>query len=321
MGQIMNKKQENMIVQYTKDYYKYSLMDDGFTIERYVDYRDEFPESVIAKVLNSSSPRDTYFELVDEMDIQCDDWCYEDNFKNGLRTFCENNGIDSDEAEQFVYDNFRWCYPEDFLNPSFRAVIQIDCGDGNYDFSLHNVLNYARNDGYCKGLEKAAGLHWLAKQQGRLALLNKAIRDIKKDDDYSKAYSSESRFVSSSVKELENLISPLGSLNFLVEMHLHDAIDILQSVHNHINNKDFNEYHPLDVKGVPFGYITLSKETVCGLYDSCNGGGSLMEIELEKDVKIPIQFVNSIETNDNIQNVYDMVYDCWKDTLKTVKIA
>ena len=317
----MNEKQENMIVQYTKDYYKYSLTDDGFTIERYVDYRDEFPESVIAEVLNSSSPIEKYFELVYEMENDCDDWCYEDEFKNELRTFCENNGIDSDEAKQFVYDNFQWCYPADFLNPSFRAVVQIDCGDGNYDFSLHNVLNYARNDGYSKGLEKEAGLHWLAKQQGRLALLKKAIRDIKKDDDYSKADSSESRFVSSSVKELENLICPLGSLNFLVEMHLLDAVKILDSLYTHINNKDFNEYHPQDVKGAPFGYITLSKETVCGLYDSCNGGGSLMEIELEKDVKIPLQFVNSIKTNDSFQNVYGMDLECWKDTLKTVKIA
>ena len=317
----MNEKQENMVVQYTKDYYKCSLTDDGFTIERYVDYRDEFPESIIEKVLNSSHPMEKYTELTAEMDYQCDDWMYEEDFKDGLRTFCEGNGIDFDEAEQFVYENFYWCYPEDFLNPSFRAVLQIDCGDGNYDFSLHNVLNYARNDGYCKGLEKEAGLNWLAKQQGRLALLEKAIRDIEKDGDYSKAKSSESRFVSSSVKELENLISPLGSLNFLVEMHLLDAIKILDSLHTHIDNKDFNEYCPQAVKGVPYGYITLSKETVCGLYDSCNGGGSLMEIELEKDVKIPLQFVNSIETDDNIQNVYGMNLECWKDTLKTVKIA
>ena len=29
----MNEKQENMIVQYTKDYYKYSLTDDGFRLK------------------------------------------------------------------------------------------------------------------------------------------------------------------------------------------------------------------------------------------------------------------------------------------------
>lgn len=73
----------------------------------------------------------------------------------------------------------------------------------------------------------------------------------------------------------------------------------------------------LEYKGACFNIHAIED----ALYDSCNGGGSLMEIELEKDVKIPLQFVNSIKTNDSFQNVYGMDLECWKDTLKTVKIA
>lgn len=39
----MTKDEVNKVVQYTKEYYKYSLQDGRCTIERYIDYNDEFP--------------------------------------------------------------------------------------------------------------------------------------------------------------------------------------------------------------------------------------------------------------------------------------
>ncbi len=312
----MTKDEEDKVVQYTKEYYKYSLKDDGYTIERYVDCRDSFPKETIREILCADNPDEQFYERVDEWDLDTDDWSYEADFFKGLEDFCKENSIDPDEAREFVLDAFCWTYPDDFLNPEFNAVIQIDTGDGNYDFTLHNVLNYAKDYGYCDGLDKLAGLHWLAKQQGRLGLLKNEIR---KADCCSGENCPESPFVESSITELENLCTNIGAVTFLVKMHLEDAIDILTKRKEH--EKDFDPYNPLDTKGSPFGYITLSKDTKTGIFDSWQGGGSLMEIRLEKDVRIPIHLINSIDTDRDIQEVYEMSGECWKETLLTKKIA
>lgn len=309
----MTKDEVNKIVQYTKEYYKYSLQNDRYTIERYVDYSDKFPEEAISRILRADNPRDCFYNTIDEWDINCDDWLYETEFFDGLAKLCKENDIDEDEARDVVFENFQWTYPEDFLNPEFNAVIQLDTGDGNYDFTMHNILNYAKNYGSCDGLEKIAGLHWLAKQQGRLGLLKREINSSR----YSDEKCSESPFVESSITELENLCTNMSAVTFLVKMHLMDAINILQKIRENIDN--FNPYQPLDTSGCPFGYIVLSKDTVTGLYDSWQGSGSLMEINLEKDVKIPIHLINSIDTDNNFQDVYGVIDDCWKETL--LKIA
>lgn len=309
----MTKEMIEEVVQYTKEYYKYSLIADGCTIERYVDYRDKFPEEAIREILRAENPLEKFDETVFEWDCNSDDWRYETEFFNRLEEFCKTKGIDLEEARETVLENFYWTYPDSFLNPKFSAVIQIDTGDGNYDFTLHNILNYARNYGYCDGLEESAGLHWLAKQQGRLGLLKKAIKNADPETEYK----CESPFVNSSIAELENLLTNMGAVTFLVEMHLADAIKILQAQKEH--KKDFDEYHPLETKGSPFGYITLSKDTECGIFDSWQGGGSLMEIRLEKDVKIPIHLIASIDTDKKIQEVYGMDEECWRETL--LKIA
>lgn len=310
----MKKENEKKVIQYTKEFYKWSLMSDGTTIERFVDYRDEFPSKAIDKILGSDNPEECLWETVSEWDFSCDDWEYETEFFKGLKELCEANGIDTDEAEEVVRDNFYWSYPDSFLNPEFNAVIQIDTGDGNYDFTLHNILNYAKDNGYCNGLEERAGLYWLAKQQGRLGLLKKEIR---KADGYSGGDCKESSFVSSTITELENLCTHMGAVTFLVKMRLQDAVKILQAIKEHKN--DFDEYNPLKTKGCPFGYITLSKDTETGIYDSWQGGGSLMEIKLEKDVKLPLHLIHSITTDKDIQEVYGMSGDCWQETL--LKIA
>ena len=316
----MTEEQKTKVIGFTKDYYKWSLKkDDGFCIERYVDYRDEFLKSTIKKILECDSPLQAFDEIVMDWDIDCDDWYYETEFFNQLETFCNENGIDKDGARDVVIDNFYWTYPDSFLNPTFKAVIEIDTGDGNYDFTLHNVCNYASNYGYKQnsrgGLDKLSGLYWLAKQQKRLGLLQK---NIISSDHYHNGDCKESKFVSSCITELVNLPTNIAALTFLVEMDLQTAIKIMQNVREHANNKDFNVYHPQDTKGCPFGYVVLGKETETGLFDRWNGSGSPFEIELERDVKIPLHFINGITTDDWIQKVYGMTSECWKNSLKKV---
>lgn len=313
MENIIQKK----IKEFTRDYFRWCLVDkddeENNYLERYVDYRDEFPESTIKDILEADNPREKLFETSFDWDCQCDDWCYQDEFWSKLAEFCEENSIDEYEARDYIYETFSWTYPESFLNPTFNAVVIINNGDMNYDFTKHNILNYAGDYGYCDGLEKTAGLYFLAKQQRKVTMLKKAIdRPEKKTGN---------RFVDSCITELEESTTHMTALTFLVQMDLNTAINILEKQREALKNKVYSEYHPNEVKGEPLGHITLDKSVTCGLFDTWNGGGSLMEIELEKDVKLPLHLIDRIETDDTIQRAYGLCESCWGDDIKDVKVA
>ena len=313
MENIIQKK----IKEFTRDYFRWCLADkddeNNNVLERYVDYRDEFPKDEIEEILKADNPREKLFETSFEWDCQCSDWAYEDEFWSKLADFCEENNIIEDEARDYIYDTFSWTYPESFLNPSFNAVVIINNGDMNYDFTKHNILNYAGDYGYCDGLEKTAGLYFLAKQQRRLTLLKKAIDHPEKK--------TGNRFVDSCITELEEATCNMCALTFLVQMDLNTAIDIIEKQKEALKNKVYNEYHPNETKGAPLGYITLDNSTTCGLFDTWNGGGSLLEIELEKDVKLPLHLIDRINTQDRMQHAYALCEECWGDTIKEVKVA
>ena len=313
----MEDKQKEKIRDFTREYFKWSLQDredkDNNVLERYVDYRDKFPKDEIEKILEADNPRETLWDTTTDWDLSCDDWAYEEEFWKELEKFCEENNIIEDEARDYIYETFSWTYPESFLNPSFNAVVIINNGDMNYDFTKHNILNYAGDYGYCDGLEKTAGLYFLAKQQRRLTLLKKAIDHPEKK--------TGNRFVDSCITELEEATCHMTALTFLVQMDLNTAIDIIEKQKEALKNKVYNEYHPNETKGAPLGYITLSKDTTCGLFDTWNGGGSLMEIELEKDVKLPLHLIDRIDMDGTIQSAYGLSGDCWGDTIKEQKIA
>lgn len=299
------------IIELVKDYYRYSLKNED-CIERSVDYRDEFPKSAIEEILSSSNLQEKFDEIVTDWECRSDDWFYEDNFWSKLEDFCEENNFDFDKARDVVYDNFAWTYPDSFLNPTVDTVWIIDTGDGNYDFSLHNVLNW-RGD---KHLQELSGLYWLAKQQRKLTLLKK---EIAKSDKYSNGDCEKSKFVESSITELVNCCTHMAALTFLVRMPLKTAIELEEYRLKLLREKKFGRYSPQDCKE-DLGYIILDKSTMCGLYDDWNGSGSLLEIELEKDVRLPIQFLDGIYSDKRIQQAYGLTSECWKETIKNIKL-
>lgn len=65
------------------------------------------------------------------------------------------------------------------------------------------------------------------------------------------------------------------------------------------------------------GYITLDKRTETGLYDPWSGGGSVFEIQLEKDVHLPIRFIRSAlpdggDGRYSVKSVYGMCSSVWR---------
>lgn len=84
----------------------------------------------------------------------------------------------------------------------------------------------------------------------------------------------QDKFIKSVVQELENLPSSMGALTFCVSMHLEELINL----NDKMKNKE------------PF-VLTIDKSAVCGLYNAWNGGGSILEIELDKDVEVPSNLI------------------------------
>ena len=83
-----------------------------------------------------------------------------------------------------------------------------------------------------------------------------------------------------------------------------------------IRLQDRNGIH-YDARKNPYcGYIIIDKGTETGLYDPWSGGGSVFEIQLEKDVKLPIRYIRSALPDGgdgySIGSVYGMCGSAWK---------
>ena len=68
-------------------------------------------------------------------------------------------------------------------------------------------------------------------------------------------------------------------------------------------------------------FITIKKNTDCGLFDTWDGAGGCLEVALEKDVILPLKFIDDIEIDDacskgyGIRDVYGVTSELWRDTV------
>ena len=244
----------------------------------------------------------------------------------------EDYGEITDEEEEYFTDNFNeiWEYvrentyfyynAEDFNN-EVKVNIMVDCGNWNYDCVCDNVLNWYGNSGD-GSIDKESSMLWLAKTQGKATALRKACKQVHRDDGYYvDRDKNKDKFIESCIQEFENLPSHMATVTFLVKMPLFDLFDLIE-----LQNKEYDEKGKYDPRKneKSKSYIVLGKETMCGLYDSWSGGGSVLEVELDKDVKLPIKYaifcVEGCKMHGyDIDEVYGLIDSCWKETVKEIK--
>lgn len=284
-----------------KDYYIYTF---------YADYNDRFDERDVAKMLNSTSPLDYFYEHLD--DAYIDSYGYAVNellvgFKDYLKS--KNIEIPEDFEESFndlasSYVSFQPDYKH-FLGQEFKCRIDVDTGDGSYDFTLNpNYYNNYTGSGPEtdeNGIDKPASLVWLAETQGySLDQLRQALAegDIK----------NPSGFLQSVRQEAVNTMSSMNMLTFLCKATLGDLL-------NWASNKSD---------------IRVPKSIMCGLFDSWNGSGSVLEIELEKDIVIPKDYIRAFTVDapggtydysaDDVYGLSSSAYNTPVEVLTTSKI-
>lgn len=191
--------------------------------------------------------------------------------------------------------------------------IMMDTGDGNYDYTLnaHYPCWYGGRQG--EAMDDKASLVWLAKQQGYTkGQLRKALDEGDMADPKG--------FLESVRVEAANMASHMQTLTFLVRMDL----EMLMKINRMIQIREEGGRHYDATKYGDYGHITLDKSVECGLFDPWQGGGSVLEIQLDKDVKIPIKYIRSCLPDGgdgySIESVYGMCGSAWRDVLKDIHV-
>lgn len=281
-------------------------------IEIYTDYRDREAfenKEYLNIIFNSDNPREMFQEILFDWAIDYDVEYGFAEIKKEIRselTDEENEFLDEldSEGQDLLREYIYFYYDEKDFDTDLHVNLMIDCGNRKYDYTCDNVLNYC-GDGEFK---EHSSILWLAEQFGKADKLKEVCKKLYNEDgDYIDREIQEDKFIESCVQELENASCQCCTLTFLVSISLVDLIDILEK-------QKTNEYTQ---------YIVLGKETECGLFDTYNGGGSCLEIELDNDVTIPLKYVrfcvDGCRTYGyDVDEVYGLIGSCWKNSIKDV---
>lgn len=323
----MAEKMELAISEALESSKKYLRQDEGgeWYGEIYADYRDEMDDKTALEILGSDDPELAFWEKLQEwyMDVK---WQYRKELEDEIREMLTAEGgqfpfgLNDEQAqmlpdlmEELVY--FR--LPEDhYMNQEFCVNIMLDTGDGNYDYTLNSV--YPAYCGYYNnGLDDKASIVWLTKRLGYTKTQLKQALRSEEPIDYNKR--EPDGFLMSMRKELVNVSCHMNTLTFLVKMTLREMIELNRL----IKLQDRNGRQWDATKNPYCGYIVIEKGTETGLYSPWQGGGSLFEIELEKDIKLPVKFIRSALPDGgdgySVEGVYGMCESAWHSgAVKTI---
>lgn len=295
--------------------------DGRYEIELYADYGDEMAVETANEILQSDYPRDTLHEMLFDWYL---DYEFEetDKITEIVKDKLQENGSFpdgihkdvEDRIEEYIKDIVCVNYPVDhFLKQEFYVNIGVDTGDGNLDYSP-NATRPGWYGQYETKLDDTASILWLARQQGykKSELWKMLSKETTKPEE-------RKGFLYSVRSEVENTPSGTQQLTFLVKMTLEQLIELNELIK--LQDRNGKNY---DTRKNPYcGYIVLDKKTETGLFDTWNGGGGPFEIELEKDVRLPVRYIAYALPDGNkqgysISEVYGMCGSCWRDTVKLI---
>lgn len=279
----------------------------------YWDYRDELDDSLVEKFLSSDDPELEFYSWMTDIttDVSIDyDMCCEVT-KNLV-----DRGVTDDLDEEDVRDVFCLMggyvdYDEShFLDQNICVNLVLDTGDCNYDFTLNTpIRNYWYRDSTT--FDDDSSLLWLVRQQGYRK--SEIVKALKAQNGYP-----EDKFLRSVVEEIENAPNMMNEVVFLVSMTLRKWFELRREFKQ--EEAGTVKYYPRQSRGR--GYIVLDKGVTCGLYNPWNGGGSLLNIKLSHDVKLPLRYIHWYgydgEQGYSIQSIWGCGKDLWVDGLKEI---
>ena len=302
-----------------QSFYLRENSDGTFAGEIYADYRDEMDRRTAIEICEDEHPWQMFDSKMDEWYDDCA-WQYRDDVRREVaKKLAESrpDGLTSEE-ESLLEDIIEECvyfdYPSDhYLKQEFYVNVMLDTGDANYDFVLNSVYPCWAGS-YDERIHDKAAIVWLARTQGYTK--TQLWHALRQGDMVN-----PKGFLESMRVELANLPSCMSIVTFLVRLRLQDLISINEALHY----RD-REYRKSGAKRPPYcGFMKLAKNTMTGLFNPWSGAGAPLEVELEKDVRIPFTILRSVlpdggEGYSSIAGVYDMCGSAWRNTVTQIQI-
>lgn len=288
--------------------------DNMWCYEPYTYYNDELTDCTIKQVFEADNP----LQWLDEHLMACYEETELEARGDLLREFEDFPGVYAlrevfERLTPGAWDTYvcdalmnHWYFvvPVDhYLNQTVNVTMQLDTGDGNYDYSLNAACVYPQFKGLPVTLNPLASISWLVRQQGYTrGQLREAI---------NKELYGDSKFLKSVRRELFELTSSMGALVVLLQMPLRECLRICEYIKNEspLHDKCATDRS----KGT--GYLVVDKAATVGLFDFCSGSGSILEIELEKDLLVPFRYIRWFApdycTDYGVARVYGLCASCW----------
>lgn len=185
----------------------------------------------------------------------------------------------SDEVIKYLIDNSELSTNlYDILTEKIMVNIGIDTGDSCNDYTANTVPPAYGADHSLKETEWCASIVWLTKQQGhKKGELYFALNHIKHNPELI-----HTELMKSIADEVRSTLSIFTQLFFFVKMSIYELLLLNSLLQWHRKTGKWG------------GYIMLNKETTTGFYSSYVGSSSAVDIQLEREVKIPVKYISEI---------------------------
>lgn len=294
---MIEEKLEKEIIEYLKGQKEYI----------YTDYRD-FED--VEKLLEKYNTIDDFVDMIVDSyydyagDIQ-------DDYVNNIIKEFNLDDDNRDEVHELVNEYLEIEYPtEEFLNQEIKVNIMCNFyNESNSDFIDNGWLRWLlQSQGY--KLKDYPALKALAECRCLVPAGNGFYKDPNDTDELKEELKKDkykNKFINSIVDELINLYHEyMRSFTLLGKMTI----------------KEYFSFKEGNLKTIYF-----KKDIMCGLFNAWSGCGSILEIQLEKDIKINVKNIFHIQV-ENIKNdypsytvddVYGLVGSCWTNCYPVIK--
>lgn len=263
---------------------------NGFLLQSAYDARNLTPEAFLQ----------TLHEVVDENWTESIDLVIDEVLERaGIIPYTDER---YEEARDYLVENYEFKPPySHYLDQSMKVNIMLGTEkEKDLDFvSITDTEPALRNPEFFDEGTLDNGLIWLVKQQGHtLDELKDALQNYEKWG-FDAVEITHGTFLASVAEELNNFTNVMGSVTVLADMSMHDMAKMM--------SKDAT--------------ITLPQNATIGIFAPWVGGGSVLDIQLERDLVIPenMRFDLQIEGADcneyTVNNVYGLIDHAWKQPL------
>ena len=279
-----------------------------FECKIYPDYREPsaFAENSLKNVLEADNPFEAFEEHFCECTFDASIYYLDEVEKEIRENLTEElsfllDEVYQDDFQEYLNEHILYYYDTDmFLWETVKVNILVDSGNKNYEYGCDS-FSVVNEDGCLDG---DSSILWLARQQGKLGTMKKVLKRYYKEKLSFDGI--KDRFSATVVQEYDNVYDGCCTLTFCVAMTVKELLNLISEW-----KKEKSD-----------GNIVLDKDVPCGLFNPFSGGGSVLEIENEKDVVLPIDKIGDIQVENcrynslygyTVDEVYGLVGSFWKE--------